>query len=200
MKARTINDERRKSHKNEARNATVLMNELIEKPIEDVRRKEYEKQGDEYKRRAEAQYFACLVCLEWFETLRNELEKFADQWFEIVPKGFSGSVPRLTQHDIFWQDRLLDRATMQLQYTINHIRATKIIQSTGLYGQQTSSVGTRSVYNQQLVFIRELIQNTLDAAKIQLFRDLRNGLHGSPLSIFDNKLNNWRAGCNVGFR
>lgn len=152
---------------------------------------------------------ACIEAYGWNHWLEEELNHWALHWAQIMPTGFPGSVPRLTENEILWQGQLLDMKTFDLHYTISHRRATEIIDGVGLYGDVDRMVGwhptskrsnsTRDsrisgrsdgAPSKQLVFIRELVQNAMDATKLQLFRYLREGRYGNPIE-FGNDPKKW---------
>ncbi|MCL2336249.1 MAG: hypothetical protein FWC60_02390 [Firmicutes bacterium] len=156
---------------------------------------DWEEQRQIYDRQAHLQHDACRKCADWFKMLREELDFLALRWSQIAPVGMPGSAPQLTLCKIFWQGAEMDEDTINLRYSIGHRRAAGIIQGTGLYGD----ISTHPVYvdfamqtiDKELVFIRELVQNAMDANKIQLFRFLREGRYGDAVIFFGNDMTKW---------
>lgn len=107
----------------------------------------------------------CRALLGWLNMLEAELHYFNDQWQSCVPKVMMGACPQLKKKEIRIDGALIDEDILELRYAINTKRAAEIIEGSGLYARP------------HLVFLRELIQNAMDASKIQLFRDIKNGIY-----------------------
>ncbi|MDR1699976.1 MAG: hypothetical protein LBR68_02185, partial [Lachnoclostridium sp.] len=158
--------------------------EIIEAIKHDCKNSEVEKDQRESKKRIEneekLQRKACIETYGWNEYLLKELEFFAIHWGEIVPVGFKGSVPQFKKNIIYWQDKELDLDTFDLKYTISHTRASEIISGTDLYGINNLDHNSNSSiqYREEWIFIRELMQNAMDATKLQVFRYIQEGRYG----------------------
>ncbi|MCL1863058.1 MAG: hypothetical protein FWF78_05795 [Defluviitaleaceae bacterium] len=150
-------------------------------------------QDKEYDKQARLQNKACRICAHWFQMLEDELKFTAINWVAIAPSDLSGSIPKITQKIIKWQGSEMDYDTINLKYKISHKRAADIIQGTGLYGyavkKRTTLEPTRP--NHELVFIRELVQNAMDATKIQVYRYLREDRYGEAVVKFGNDISKW---------
>lgn len=148
-----------------------------------------------YIDRAKTQREACRICAKWFDMLEKELDFWSLKWSEIVPKSLLGSTPNLRKREISWQGRVIDIDTVMLEYSISHKRAASIIQGTGLYGDLSQNPGIyeriMKEFDKELVFIRELTQNAMDANKIQLFRYLCEDRYGDALLCFGNNISKW---------
>lgn len=97
------------------------------------------------------------VFLDWLE---NELTFAAINWLNFIPKELSGTAPRLTKKELLLNGKPDIDNTSDLRFGISQEKAFEIIEGSG-------------IYNDKLVFLRELIQNAEDASKIQLWRDLQ---------------------------
>jgi len=140
------------------------------------------------------QYNACWVTTEWFDLLEKELKHFALNWGEIVPVCFTGFIPIKRRFEVWWQGKKMDSETINLKYTISHERAANIIQGTGLYGDIEQKKHRPLFINKEFTFIRELIQNAMDATKIQVFRSLKNGKYGGHVLLkLGNNTAEWNA-------
>lgn len=95
--------------------------------------------------------------LDWLE---NELTFAAINWLNFIPKELGGTAPRLTKKELLLNGKPDIDNTSDLRFGISQEKAFEIIEGSG-------------IYNDKLVFLRELIQNTEDASKIQLWRDLQ---------------------------
>lgn len=103
---------------------------------------------------------AARLVISWYDMLKDELKNLASDWNEIVPEGYLGSAPNARDDDfsVRFDDEEIKPRDLDLRYELNYVRAFDIIRGAGLY-------------TDQLTFIRELIQNAMDAQKIQLFVD-----------------------------
>lgn len=95
----------------------------------------------------------------WLQMIRADSQEFALSWNDIAPPDFPGSIATLTQSSIFWDGRLIHESDLDLSYEISSSRASEIIEGSGLY-------------KSSLAFLRELIQNAVDATKIQLYFEI----------------------------
>jgi hypothetical protein len=98
---------------------------------------------------------------DWLKLLKEELEFFGVHWFDIIPKGFPGAAPLYTDETIRMDGIILDKDEYDFCYAIDTKRAAELIEGNGIYRYPG------------LVFIRELVQNALDASKMQLILDLK---------------------------
>jgi hypothetical protein len=117
--------------------------------------------------------------------IRTDLKEFAEKWSQIAPDTMSGSVPVDCDFKLTLNGTLTDPDELSLKYTFNHKRASKIIQGTNLYRTPLDIIDSVNTYrpinitnyNKHLgvnwVFLREFIQNALDATKIQFFDELK---------------------------
>ena len=179
------------NHKNESAEKIIgiLQKQFIGGADERIELKRQEKI---YRKQAQIRHEACRITANWFQMIANELEFFAKEWVAIAPPYLTGSVPKLTQKKVFWQNTEMDYDTINLKYTISHRRAAGIIQGTGLYGSVSNNVSkTPTMPNKELVFIRELVQNAMDATKIQIFRYLKEDRYGDAVICFGNRMSDW---------
>jgi hypothetical protein len=95
------------------------------------------------------------------------VEFFSYHWLEIVPRKLEGACPIFYPPKLTIDGKKVTEKELTLQYKISTKRSAEIIEGAGLY---TSP---------QTVFLREVLQNALDASKIQLFRDVLSGMHAA---------------------
>jgi hypothetical protein len=112
---------------------------------------------------------------DWFVWLRKEIEQLTINWVDIVPKNLSGYAPKLTKEETLINGKKDLNGIMDLKFEISQEKAFEIIEGS-------------SIYEDKYVFLREFIQNALDASKIQLWRDLKNGLYDSWVTVPLDKL------------
>ena len=119
---------------------------------------------------------ACMQLFEWLKMLENELEFFSKHWLDIVPRKFPGTVPYYRRPELKIGGNLVQEDELQLRYEIATDRASEIIEGAGLY------------QNPHSVFLREILQNALDATKLQIYRDVLSGMHPG-FALSDNSTN-----------
>lgn len=108
---------------------------------------------------------ACKSLYEWLEMLREELDFFAINWLNIVPRKFEGSCPNFVEPELRIDGRIINKHELGLSYQITTKRSAEIIEGSSLYKKP------------QYTFIREVLQNALDATKIKMFRDIMSGFY-----------------------
>lgn len=96
--------------------------------------------------------------------LENELDFFTKYWPDIVPEGFEGYAPRLRKKELLLNGTPDVEGVADLKFEISQEKAFQVIEGT-------------NIYKDKFVFIRELIQNALDATKLQLWQDLSSGTY-----------------------
>ncbi|GAA0864024.1 HD domain-containing protein [Paraclostridium tenue] len=98
----------------------------------------------------------------WFDWLKEEVKNLSSRWSDIVPKGFKGGPPSLGNIKLTMEGSENIKEQLDLQSNIDPQRAFELIEGQG-------------IYSDKLIFIRELIQNAMDATKIQMWKDIRYG-------------------------
>lgn len=101
------------------------------------------------------------VTRAWFDSLEKELKNLSCRWAEIVPDDFQGGPPSLGEIKISIKGVEKDTEQRDWRFSINQERAFELIEGKG-------------IYDTELVFIRELLQNALDASKMQMWKDIKN--------------------------
>lgn len=96
------------------------------------------------------------VFISW---LKEEVEFWALNWKNIMPENINGSAPRLGKCDLLLNGVPDIQGLSNLRFSISPEKAFEVIEGT-------------NIYEDQFVFLREVIQNSLDACKIQLWRDI----------------------------
>ena len=108
---------------------------------------------------------ACKSLHEWLEMLRDELDFLAKNWLNIVPRKFEGSCPNFVEPELRIDGRIINKHELGLSYQITTKRSAEIIEGSSLYKDP------------QYTFIREILQNALDATKLKMFRDIVSGFY-----------------------
>lgn len=97
----------------------------------------------------------------WLETEVDFLTKY---WVKIVPSNLGGFAPRFDTKRLMINGAPDIDGVAGLRFEISQKRAFEIIEGS-------------NIYEDKFVFIREVIQNALDATKVQLWRDLCSGTY-----------------------
>lgn len=119
------------------------------------------------------------VARQTIDWIKNDLNFFALNWNRIVPKHYINHVPDLIKSEVLINGE--DVAHLQLNFSKEQIN---------------NMLEGYNLYSEQFVCIREIIQNAVDASKIQLYRDVINGKYGndkekllsSPYELFVNHI------------
>lgn len=96
------------------------------------------------------------VFISW---LKEEVEFWALNWKNIMPEKIKGSAPRLGKCELLLNGVPDIQGLSDLRFSISPEKAFEVIEGT-------------NIYEDKFVFLREVIQNALDACKIQLWRDI----------------------------
>ena len=131
---------------------------------------------------------ACDVVNGWFKQVKDDLEFIAVHWLEIAPKDFPGTIARLSKAEIWLKGRKLDPNIIGLRYEFSHRRAASIILGTDLYGISKDADSRYSIASNELMFMREFIQNAMDATCVQVYRYLLQTCYGMPCDDFGPEL------------
>ena len=100
----------------------------------------------------------------WVTWLDEEIKNISLNIKDIFPANLEGHIPKLKKIDLLINgNRDLDGKT-DLKFKISQRKAFEIIEGS-------------NIYENKVTFIREFVQNALDASKIQLWKDLNNGIY-----------------------
>ena len=102
----------------------------------------------------------------WDKCLTEELDFFALNWNDIAPQNMTGSAPRLKGKKMMVKNKVDKYGFTDMKFQISQKKAFDIIRGS-------------DIYSDKYVFLREVLQNSLDAIKIQLWRDLTNEIYNS---------------------
>lgn len=102
----------------------------------------------------------------WISWLQEEIRNVTINWTEIIPKDMEWYAPKLTKKELLINGKPDIDGISDLKFEISQKKAFEIIEGSNLY-------------ENKLTFIREFIQNALDASKIQMWRDLDDGIYDS---------------------
>lgn len=109
----------------------------------------------------------------WFDWLKDELKNLTLYWNKIVPKGFKGTAPVDGGIYVNFEDNRMEELA-DIKFNINSEKAFELF------------IGD-NLYESKLVFIRELIQNSLDASKLQMWKDINSGIYDNVFELTMNE-------------
>lgn len=92
--------------------------------------------------------------------LKEEITFWTFHWKDIMPEDISGSAPKLGRCELLLNGVPDVQGISDLRFWISQEKAFEILEGA-------------NIYDDQFVFLREVIQNALDACKVQMWRDLR---------------------------
>lgn len=101
----------------------------------------------------------------WFDWLEEEVEKQGKEWSNIAPSDLGGSAPRIGKGKIkvYYNNRITDDNFLNLRFEVSNNKIFEILEGSSIYEKA------------EFTFIRELVQNALDASKIQLWTEIEKG-------------------------
>lgn len=105
----------------------------------------------------ESQEVLRLVRMEC-EGLEEILKNASYHWAEIAPHEVSGCLPTLDQSKILLDGQQVPGELVKAQFNISQVRAFRLLEGANVYGGS-------------FVFLREIIQNAIDASKMQCWED-----------------------------
>jgi len=111
------------------------------------------------------------IARQWFDWLEKEVEDQYKNWASIAPSYLPNNPPTISTNGIkvLFQSKIPDPELMNLRFSIKPQKAIEIFEGKGIYEDSS------------FVFLRELVQNALDANKIQLWKDIINGNYNEIL-------------------
>lgn len=92
--------------------------------------------------------------------LKEEITFWTFHWKDIMPEDIKGSAPKLGRCELLLNGVPDVQGISDLRFWISQEKAFEILEGA-------------NIYDDQFVFLREVIQNALDACKVQMWRDLR---------------------------
>ena len=135
---------------------------------------------------------------DWIGWLHDDLKEFSHHWNAVVPEKMTGYIAALRTSNIYLDDspNPVPRDELELRYAISPRRASQIIEGSELY-------------NDSLVFIRELTQNAIDTSKRQIYKSLalqrdndlpqKNGGDIQEDALFVPNLKKYKVSVHIAF-
>lgn len=110
----------------------------------------------------------------WYDSLKNEIELMHLNWREIATDEF-GYPPKLAPYKILRNGTEDPNELSNLRFSISQNKAFEILEGA-------------SIYKDKFSCIREIVQNAEDATKIQMWRDIINGMYYCTNGIDKSKV------------
>lgn len=92
------------------------------------------------------------------ESIEEILKNASYYWNEIAPEGLSGCLPTIVQNKVLLDGQQVPAELVKAQFNISQVRAFRLLEGANVYGGN-------------FVFLREIIQNAIDASKLQCWED-----------------------------
>jgi hypothetical protein len=104
---------------------------------------------------------------QWFDWLIDEVEKQSKEWALIAPSELGGLPPVILNGkiQILYRGALPKKELLDLRFSISNQRIFEIFEGAALYDDA------------EFVFLREIVQNSIDATKIQIWKDINSGIY-----------------------
>lgn len=105
----------------------------------------------------------CKVTNDWFQNINTEVKNLICYWNEMAPEDIGGCIMQMPECKIFHPKYPIEfKSSQQRQFEVDKAKLTELL------------IGT-NIYDSDLEFLREYIQNALDATKMQIWMDLSKG-------------------------
>lgn len=113
------------------------------------------------------EYEVAVLTNDWFQSINDEVKNLICHWNEIVPEALTGCTLKPGRCEIFLKNSKNGRYhrfdnQMDKMFTVNKKKLINLL------------IGT-SIYDSEKDFLREYLQNALDASKMQMWIDLKDG-------------------------
>jgi len=111
------------------------------------------------------------IARQWFDWLEDEVESQYRNWSIISPPDLNSLPPKINSNGVrvLYNSTIADADLMNLRFSISPQKAIEIFEGKGIYEDSS------------FVFLRELVQNAVDASKLQLWKDIVNGNYNELL-------------------
>ena len=104
---------------------------------------------------------------QWLDWLDDEVNKQSREWSKIAPADLGGLPPVLSKDGvkILYKGTQTKTELLNLKFSMSQEKIFDLLQGGGIYKEPG------------FVFIREIVQNAIDASKLQMWSDIKDGLH-----------------------
>lgn len=111
------------------------------------------------------------IAREWFDWLQQEVQNQSREWTNIVPRMLDGMPPTISKGrlKVLYNSVEPKKELMNLRFAISNRKVFEMFEGSAIYE------------NAEFVFLRELVQNAIDASKIQLWKLIDLGLYDQAI-------------------
>lgn len=114
-----------------------------------------------------SEYAVCVAASDWFKWLEDDIENVIYRWNDICPEKLKGCYIQKSDLKVYYNDK----KTSQKRLFCRDIEPSFAIDREKLLDLLIGN----NIYDSKFVFIREYIQNALDATKMQIWTDIQKG-------------------------
>lgn len=111
----------------------------------------------------------------WLQMLHQEIDFFCKNWRRMVPENLTGTCPYFEKEVLRLDNKYIESDLIELRYHMASKRAAEMVEGSNLY---------KDIF---ISFVREIIQNSMDAVKRRIYTELkrhhRDGLD-NPLEFY----------------
>lgn len=111
----------------------------------------------------------------WLQMLHQEIDFFCKNWRRMVPENLTGTCPYFEKEMLRLDNKYIESDLIDLRYHMASKRAAEIVEGSNLY---------KNIF---ISFVREIIQNSMDAVKRRIYMELKR-FHrdkmGNPLDFY----------------
>lgn len=118
------------------------------------------------------EYEVALLTAEWFEAIDQEVNNLICHWSELAPEKLKGCTLGKSSCKVFLRGQIFN-AQMKREFSINKKKLIRLLIGTTIYGTD-------------MEFLREYLQNAMDASKMQFWLDLSRGKYDSQRNTHIN--------------
>lgn len=105
----------------------------------------------------------CQITRDWFHYIEQEVVDLICHWSEIAPEQLQGCLMQKADCRVYHPRAPIEfRSERQKKFEVDKVKLTELL------------IGV-NIYDIKMDFLREYVQNALDASKMQLWLDLKNG-------------------------
>ncbi len=112
------------------------------------------------------------ISRDWFDWVLEEGKNQTNHWQEIAPADLEGFPPAIKDDKIkvLFKGSIPPSDLLNLKFSISNEKALTLLKGGALYEKT------------EFVFIREIVQNSLDAIKVQMWKDIEAGIYDATLA------------------
>ncbi len=112
----------------------------------------------------------CRVTNDWFRYIKDEVKNLIAYWNEMAPKELGGCIMQQANCVVYHPKSPAEfRTTLQKRFEVDKAKLTDLL------------IGT-NIYDVKMDFLREYIQNALDASKMRIWMQLQEGKYQSKIN------------------